>query len=133
MFTFLFLASSKMWGKLLVDYFGTTVDVGRKTELVICGLNSLYSADLGRLQALPHVSSRTCDVTDVRDSLTSMLLCIEMSHWCSSELVVIQLEVLQGRADPQDEGKSYSLWLGFGFRWIGHAVRYLLEMGLAAL
>lgn len=95
-----------------------------RTKHIMCTpLTSAHSKP-GPTEAAGH------DVTDLGDCL---LLYDERSHWCSSELVMIHLQVLKGSADPQDEVKSYSLWLGYAFTWIGHAVKYLLEMGLAAL
>lgn len=40
------------------------------------------------------------NATELRDCV---LLYDERSHWCSSELVMIHLQVLKGSADPQDE------------------------------
>lgn len=85
----LFIARSEMCGKQQVDYCGSTVDVGGKTDHIICGtgpVNGLHSTDLSRLQALPHISSMTYNVIDVRNCV---LLYVEMSHWCSSELEMI--------------------------------------------
>lgn len=86
---FLFIASSEMCGKQTVDYFRSIVDVAGKIEHIVCGagpVNSLHSTDISRLQALPHISSMTYSVIDVRNCV---LLYVEISHWCLSELVMI--------------------------------------------
>lgn len=102
---FLYLTSSEMWGKLLVDYFGSTVVVGRKIEHIVCGVNSPLT--------LAQVAQQRMSLM-----LETVLLCVEVSHWCSSELVMIHLKVLKGSADPQDEVKSYSLGARFCFQMV---------------
>lgn len=83
----LFTASSEICGKQPADYFGSSV-VGRLSN-IRCGagpVDSHDSTDLSRLWALPHVGGMTYNVIDVRNRV---LLCVEMSRWCSSELVMI--------------------------------------------